>query len=462
MGGLASNYIYNLLNSLGLLLYSNYLGMDPVLAGMALLIPRLFDAITDPIIGNLSDNFKSRWGRRKPFMIPGVIACAVMMPLFWTPPFPDTINAPWYANGPFWYLAILGCAYSLAYTFFMIPWTAMGYELTPDYDERTRVLAWQMYIGLFGSMTIPWMYRFCLGGDFGPFTFEFGDALQGALYVSIAVGLIVLVTGLAPAFACPEIPVAQKQPKIHLLEALRCTIANRAFAILLLAYVVVIVSIFSAASLLPFVFLYYVFGGNEIATGDLTGQAGTLGAVIAYVSMFLVISVSAKTTKRKAMIIGLSLGLLGAATSYWALDPRWPLMIFVPTVISALGMQGCWLMVSSMVADICDEDELLTGRRREGMFSAAISFALKASQALTFVIGGILLKVSGFDASQAKISGVSVETGLAMKDMVVGFQVVGFIIAIIAFWFYPISRERSVETRRRLESRRGELEASLS
>jgi GPH family glycoside/pentoside/hexuronide:cation symporter len=169
--------------------------------------------------------------------------------------------------------------------------------------------------------------------------------------------------------------------------------------------------------------------------------------------MFLITAVSVRFSKKFAMILGLSFALAGVAGAWWALDPRWPYAQVITTVIATLGLQGCWLMVSSMVADICDEDELRTGLRREGMFGAVNGFALKAALALTSLIGGWLLTFSGFDPNTAD-TGISVETALMMKNLIIGFQVVALIAAIVVFIFYPISRKRAEETRRILEERK--------
>ncbi|MBQ9803543.1 MAG: MFS transporter, partial [Lentisphaeria bacterium] len=90
LGGWADNYTFVIVNTLFLFLYVDYFHMDPVLAGMALAIPRVFDAITDPIIGNWSDNFRSRWGRRRPLIAVGVVGCAILLPLYWLPPMLET------------------------------------------------------------------------------------------------------------------------------------------------------------------------------------------------------------------------------------------------------------------------------------------------------------------------------------------------------------------------------------
>ena len=137
-GGLADTFMFNTLAALGTLVYVNHFKLSPVLAGLALGLPRIFDAITDPLIGNMSDNSKSRFGRRRPFMFFGVLGCVVLLPLLWTLPMTETASNPWYSNVPFLYIVVMGSLLALAYTFFVVPYTALGFELTPDYDERAR------------------------------------------------------------------------------------------------------------------------------------------------------------------------------------------------------------------------------------------------------------------------------------------------------------------------------------
>jgi glycoside/pentoside/hexuronide:cation symporter, GPH family len=391
-GGLAGNYMVNALNVLFLVLYADYLKMPPVLAGLALALPRFFDAITDPLIGNLSDNSRTRWGRRKPFMVVGVVLSAVLLPLFWTPPGTGTVmDTEWFRNIPFLYATVLGMIYALTYTLFDVPYTALGYELTDDYDERTRVLAWRMYIGLFGSMTVPLLYQFC---QWDPF----GNVLSGARWVSILLGIIVIMTGLLPVVFTQEHKEVIHQDSIPFLKAVRYTLSNVPFLILIVAYVIIIVGLFSAGNLGLFLNIYYICGANRDFAGIIGSVVGVFGAVMSYASMFLIAAVSRKLSKKAGMILGLVLALISAVGSWWTLDPRWPLMQLVTMTFATLGLQGCWLMVSSMVADICDEDELRSGLRREGMFGAVNGFALKAALALTALVGGVLLQTSGFDA----------------------------------------------------------------
>jgi Na+/melibiose symporter-like transporter len=128
--------------------------------------------------------------------------------------------------------------------------------------------------------------------------------------------------------------------------------------------------------------------------------SGTLGAVVSYFSMFLITAVSVRTGKKTAMFLGLGLALIGVVGAWFSMDPRWPLAQLLTTVMACMGLQGCWLMVSSMVADVCDEDELKTGLRREGMFGAINGFALKAALSVTALIGGFLLQYTGFNSNE--------------------------------------------------------------
>ncbi|QHI69147.1 MFS transporter [Tichowtungia aerotolerans] len=391
-GGLADNYIMNVLNAVFLVLYVQYFKMPPMLAGAALAIPRIFDAVTDPLIGNISDNTRSRWGRRRPYIVVGAILSAILLPLFWTPLGLSTVsNTEWWRNIPFLYVVVLGLVYALTYTLYVVPYTALGYELTNDYDERTRVLAWRMYIGLFGSLTVPLVYRLCQLDSFG-------NEARGAVIVSMCMGILIIGSGLIPAWVCREREDGQHQETIRFFSAIKVTMTNIPFVIMLIAYLIIIIGLFSALSLLSFLNIYYICGGNKDFAGVIIAGSGILMALVAYGSMFLVAAVASRIGKKTAMMVGLGFALAGALGDLIALDPRWPMAQFITNIIAGMGLQGCWLMVSSMVADICDEDELKTGLRREGMFGAVNGFALKAALGLTALIGAFLLENSGFNA----------------------------------------------------------------
>lgn len=480
-GGVADNFAMNAINALCLLIYTTHFKMPPVLAGIALFIPRLFDALSDPIAGNISDNTKSRWGRRRPYMFVGAIFSGLLLPFFWTLPGLGSVEATdWYRNIPFLYVTILLTFHqAVAYTLFVVPYTALGFEMTNDYDERTRVISWRMYIGLLASMSTPWFYWLCQwrgpatqGVDAGIAAWitrlgartssladtyllrGFPDEGVGAFWVCVIVGVIVIVTGLIPTILCRERTDVQSQKTIPIVAAFRETFANRPFRILFVAYVIIITGLFTSGGLVNFVTIYHVFAGNKTLASWLGGVCGTVGALTSYASMFIIANVSRRWNKREAMLAGIGFALLGAIGSWFALSPGQGYWLIATTFVSCLGLQGCWLMVDSMTADICDADELQTGLRREGMFGAVKGFALKVALSITSLFGGFMLKFAGFDEKTADKVGISHAVGITMKTMVVSFQVVAFVIAMAILFWYPISRKRAVETRRLLDERR--------
>ena len=442
-GGLADNFMFNTMTALGTMVYVNHFKLSPALAGIALGVPRFLDAFIDVWIGNVSDNYKSRFGRRRPFMFFGVLGCVILLPFLWTLPMTQTATNPWFTNIPFLYIVAMGSLLAAAYTLFVVPYTALGLELTQDYDERTRVVRWRMYIGLLGSLAAGWLFR--LAADkFWP------DLGAGAFWVTVGVAGIVLVTGMIPVFGCREELAIEKQEPIRFLEAVRYTLANRPFLILFVSFATIIISLFSAQSILPLLLQHYVFGGDAIQLGNFQGVLGTMAMAVSYASIGLIGWISMKSSKRTAMVTGLGLATLGTALTFFAIDPRWPWLMFATYFISYLGLQGCWLMIESMTADVCDDDELSSGRRREGMFSAVKGFALKAAQGLTFGFGGYMATAAGYDPAKVEQSGLDEATAWKMKFALIGFQVVGLLLAIAIMWFYPITREKAAETQRRL------------
>lgn len=442
-GGLADNYIMNALTVLVLPIYNLALKMDPVLLGLAVAIPRLIDAITDPMMGNLSDNTRSRWGRRRPYIVGGAVACALLLPLLWAVPF----SSQW---GMFAYLLVMGTLYALAYTAFVIPYTALGYELTDDYDQRTRVQAWRMYIGLLGSFSVPWLYKLTLNPVFG------GNDQLGAIVVSVVLGSIIVVTGVLPALACRERPAAQHQESIRLIPAIRHTLRNRPYLLLLVAYVLILFGLFSAGPLGLYVNIFVVCNGDRGMAASIGGVVGSATAIAAWIGLPFATAAAARFGKRETMVGCLSLGLLSALSLSITMDPRWPYMQVLSGILFGLGMQGAWLMVASMTGDACDEDELRTGLRREGLYSAVTAFALKSALALTAIGGGSMLSLSGYDANVDP----SPDVAARLKLLFIILQASGLVLGIVLFFFYPITRERAQRTRRLLDERAAKATAA--
>ncbi len=146
--------------------------MDPFWLGITLAIPKVVGAIMDPVIGHRSDHFRSRWGRRTPFILVGGVLAAILLPLVWlVPSVPPSMR--------FAYLAVVISVFSLAYSLFSVPYNALGYELTTGYHERTRVLAWRGYIQVIGTFSAAWFYWFCMRRPL------FRDEIDGAFWLCV-------------------------------------------------------------------------------------------------------------------------------------------------------------------------------------------------------------------------------------------------------------------------------------
>ena len=447
LGGWADNFIFQVLIILALPIYNIELGIDPVWVGLALMVPRLFDAITDPLMGNISDNTRSRWGRRRPWIFVGAVVSAMLLPLLWMPPFTDKVAI-------IIYFGVISTIYALTYTMFVVPYTALGFELTDDYDERTKVMSWRMYIGLIAGLCIPNLYVWCQNDVFG------GDILTGARWVTAFVGLSVLITGCLPALLCREKVAAKPQAKIKLGKAIMETIKDKPFRLLLSGYIIIITGLLTSGAIALYVNIYHVFGGDKKLAAEVSALGGMAGVVAAYLGVRLAGWISAKTGKRETMIGGLGLALLSVGSMIYTMQPGFEVtevlgFKFHPQIISfifyGMGQQACWLMIDSMTADVCDEDELRTGLRREGMFGAVKSLALKAGVAITGLTGGLMIKMAGAsDAAQ----GVSPEVAQTLKTLFVSVQSIGLVAGILVFIFYPITRAKSEETRRILDQRK--------
>ncbi|MCM8820255.1 MAG: MFS transporter, partial [Candidatus Omnitrophica bacterium] len=163
------------------------LGVNPALVGLAGAIPRIVDAVSDPITGYISDNLRTRWGRRRPLIffgaITGGICYALMYQLY------KGHSEIFY----FLYFTFWQCLYFIGFTFFSIPWIALGYEMTPDYHERTRLQGMSNFIGQIPWLIAPWCWAIMHNKKWFP------DIVYGARTLSIIIGSVIIVFGILPA-----------------------------------------------------------------------------------------------------------------------------------------------------------------------------------------------------------------------------------------------------------------------
>jgi GPH family glycoside/pentoside/hexuronide:cation symporter len=437
-------------------------GMDPYLAGILSAIPRFLDAIIDPIMGYISDNTRSRWGRRKPYIFIGSIVSSILFVFMWQLFIENskTFN--------FYYILIISIFFYIGLTIFAAPLIGLGYEMTADYNERTRLMAVSQFLGQFAWMIAPW-FLYIIYNFYGK---DPHSAAAGSRYLSLYIGVLCLILGVLPALFCKEIDQTNitGQSKLSFKElasnlksffkGFKETINNRPFLRLCGATFLVFNGFQLVASFSVFIIMYYVFPGQQVQDVS-TLWIGLFGTVSSFATAFLIIPIitfmSGKFGKRNAFIISILISTVGYIFKWWAfqyaIETHW--LMFVPLPLISFGIGGLFTLMMSMTADACDYDELKNGMpRKEATFGAIYWWMVKLGTSLAVLAGGFILSEVGFDPA-LPLQTMDTLTKLRLADIII--PVITGLLAILIMWNYNITEKRSLEIRKILVERRGEL-----
>lgn len=424
------------------------LGMNPALAGLAAAIPRLTDALTDPAVGFISDKTRSRWGRRRPYIFFGAIAAGITFALLWQ--FPVGKTEMYY----FGFFLAGSFLFYLAYTVFVTPWIALGYELTPDYHERTRLMGVQNIIGTSAYMITPYLLAIMTSKNL------FENQVQGAAGLAIIIGVVAILLGVLPAiflrerFAGDDSSIGSIGDGLRqFLKGFATTLKCKPFLKLCVATFLVFNGFILIAAFQSYVIIYFVFSGDADAGADWVGHTGLLQTVSGLVAIAIITWVATKIGKRRAFFISTSISMVGYGLKWVCYTPDNPWLILLPAPFLSFGLAGLFTLMSSMVADVVDFDELNTGERREGMYGSIFWWVVKLGQSVAIAGGGFLLNVTGFDVA---LGGDQSESAITLMRAFDAFiPIAASAIAIWAVWSFSITEERAHEIRMQLEERRG-------
>ena len=451
----AGAFVNNLLSAAigGMFIVLNLaLGMDPAVVGVIQMIPRLLDWVIDPVMGFVSDHTRSRWGRRRPYIFVGAIASGLVFALLWQVPLGR--GHGFY----FWWFVVGSNVFYVVYTVFAAPWVGLGYELTPDYHERTRLMGVQNFLGQFAYVVSPWFLWFMSKPEW------FAGQMQGAATLAIGIGVLAAGMGVLPALFLRERfgqvrPAGEVAPErlgdkvFGFFSAMKSTLSSRPFLMLCAATFLVFNGFILISSFQSYVIIFYVFGGDQARGAELVGYAGTLGAISTFAVIAIVTQLATRIGKRRAFFVSTGLSMLGYALKWFTYDPAHPWLVLVPTPLLAFGLGGLFTLMPSMIADVVDLDEITSRQRREGTFGAVFWFVVKAGLAAALAGGGFLLNATGFQVGLGGEQAASTITLMRLCDAFIPFVTSG--IAIWAIWAYPVSEEAAHATRKELEARRG-------
>jgi GPH family glycoside/pentoside/hexuronide:cation symporter len=431
-------------------------GIDPALAGLLSAIPRFFDALTDPIMGFISDNTNSRWGRRRPYIFAGAILSGILFAVQWQ------LFAENGAIFNFWYFLIFSVLFILANTIFSTPLIGLGYEMTSDYKERTRLMGFSQTIGQFAWMIVPWFWVLIANPNI------FSNQAEGVRQLSIIVGLICIMLGLLPAIFCVGIDSTHIENRAEisfrsigtnvkrLLIDMKNMTKNDPFMRLCGATFLVFNGFQMVASFSFFIIVFYMFKGSYADAGTLPAWFATVSAILTAFGVIPIVTFLAnKFGKRKAFVISTAISIVGYLLKWWGFNPAHPWMVFIPVPFMAFGLGGLFTLMMSMTADVCDLDELHNGMpRREGTFGAVYWWMVKLGQALALALGGLVLKFVGFNQNLVT---QAPETMHNLRLMDIFIPSVTAALAIWCMWNYDLNEEKAHEIKETLIKRRGEL-----
>lgn len=366
----------------------------------------------------------------------------------------------------FWYFLAGSMLFYLAYTVFATPWVALGYELTPDYHERTRLMGTQNFIGQLAYVIAPWFLLIMQSESM------FDGMVDGAAGLAIIIGVVVIAIGVLPAIFLRErfqanIAVQCKDPdapvesvRANLLRNLKCFLKGfvislrfKPFVKLCIATFLVFNGFMLIASFQFYVIIYYVFGGDTVLGAKYAGYSGTLGAISTFLVIIFVTWIGTRLGKRTTFFLATGVSMVGYALKWFCYNPEIPWLLLVPAPLMAFGLGGLFTLMPSMIADVVDADELNTHERREGMYGSIFWWVVKLGMAAALAAGGFLLNATGFDVA---LGGDQTERTIYLMRLCDAFiPAAASALAIWVIYTFSITEEKAHEMRAELERRRG-------
>ncbi|MGE5350119.1 MAG: MFS transporter [Actinomycetota bacterium] len=403
-GGIIPVALFNIAGQLVGLMGNISLGLSAFWLGLIMIIPRLWDAFSDPIVGHLSDNTRTRFGRRRPFLLIGGIAVAIFFVVMWWIPKGETVHALFPSETGFRSFQLVYILFSLllfftATTIFEIPHGALGMEMTSDPHERTRLFSGKSFIGNLFAMSTPWLFALA---NMEAFRGPGGNEADGMRYVSLMVAAILIPLSFwwTAKLREPGFVRVAKQEKTHFWNDMKIVGTNRNFIYLVLTIFTLAMG-FNFVNLLgSYIPIFYVFGGDKVAGAQLLGINGTIWAITGVLAVFPLNWISPRLGKRNTLIISMILMTLAQLSKIVCYNPEHPYLVIIPTILLSAGMLFFFTLGSSMVGDICDEDELRTGHRTEGSYYSIYWWFIKLGTAFASFVAGVLITLTLFDETQ--------------------------------------------------------------
>ena len=469
IGGFPSLFGYIGINTVARTVYILILGVNPFLVGLELFVPRFLDGFLDPLMGKISDNFHSKWGRRKPFIVIGAVLMGIVFGLIWMVP------EEWGQAAKLVYFIVMQFIFFACYSMFSVPYTALTYEMTPDYNERNSVMAYNAFFHKVAEFCYEWITPLAALFSMAYFAAKLTNnqtvEINGMRAMAWIVGLVIMAfIGIMPGLFVRErfAGKTEHQEKVKLFQTCKEAFSSRPFIILVAIVILNVLSGVLAMNMDHIVMTSYMANGDITLGSIWKGLLSSGYAVVGLVSIPIIAWLANLFGKKGSLYFVYGLMVFGGIMKWFIFTPGHhiyyigkiaidPVILIDPILCGPMWV-AVKIMLASMMADVCDDDELRYGKRREGMFGGAFSFLEKTAWTLSALGTGLTLWLSGY---HSELGGNQAPgTFTIMRLFLAGAPAITAVFAILAIRFYPITAERAAETRRILEERRGAIKAA--
>lgn len=450
--GMFANQMFPAILGIFMVVLVQDLGFPGWMWSLIYFFPRIFDSITDPIMGFISDNTKSKWGRRRQYVLIGALIMCVSYIFMWQLYDTNTLEYN------FWYFFLWSLVFYLGLTFFSVPYVAMGYEMSDDFHERTNIMAIAQFIGQWAWVIAPWFWIIMYDQEWFPSADVAVREL--AIWVAIPCAICAMVPAL---FIKSESTLDKDYAPLNLsnignsLTAIFTSFVE-AFKIsefrkLCFSTFLIFNAFNTVASLTFFVIVYKLFNGDVDASGIWVSLFGCLAALG---TTFLVIPIvtwlSNKFGKKKAFMIAQAISLLGYVLLYFLFVPGKPWLYIIALPFFSFGIGSLFTIMMSMTADVIDIDELNTSKRREGIFGAIYWWMVKVGFAIAGALSGVIIALVGFNPDLATVDQQSAVDGL--HAFFCFFPLAGTLLAMWIMSSYNIDEASAAKVREQLNERK--------
>ncbi|WP_190809203.1 MFS transporter [Flagellimonas sp. S3867] len=450
--GMFANQMFPAILGIFMVVLVQSLGFNGWLWSLLYFFPRIFDAIIDPIMGFVSDNTKSKWGRRKQYVLAGAFLMGVAFIFMWQ------LYAENSLQYNFWYFFLWSIVFYVGLTLFSVPYVAMGYEMSDDFHERTNIMAIAQWIGQWAWVIAPWFWVIMDDKDWFPSSDVAVREL--AIWVAIPCAICAIVPAI---FIKSKSTLEEDYEPLNaaniggslkkIVHSFKEAFKIREFRKLCGATFLIFNAFNTVAALTYFVIVYKLFNGDAGATGIWVALFGCIGALgTTFIVIPVVTWMSKQMGKKKAFMISQSISIVGYIMLYFLFIPGKPWMYIIALPLFSFGIGSLFTIMMSMTADVIDIDEMNTGKQREGIFGAIYWWMVKVGFAIAGALSGVIIALVGFNPDLATTEQQGAVDGL--HAFFCFFPMLGTIGAMLIMRTYDVTEERANKIRAELEKRK--------